>query len=414
MALRKRVFLPPLIIAFAIVVVVGLSMMRPQPPMRSMDRPAVLVEVLDATPTDVNFTVDGQGNVMPKRTTNLVAQVSGRVVELSDKFVNGGFFERGEVLLKIDPADYQVALQSAQAQLAQAKASLAEESARAQVAREEWESLQMGEIPALGIREPQVAAAVANVQSAEAGVARAQRDLERTEIKAPFDGLLQDKSVDLGQYVSMNSQVGTLMGTEVAEIRVPLSDRDLAYLNLPDRNTPASEYPLVEVHSSIAGERQRWLGRMVRSEGILDSSSRVIYGVVEIDDPYNQDGQTHPTPLRFGRFAQLSIEGSKASGVFEVPRYALTTTGKLWIVDEERRLQSRDVNILRADDNLLYINGGLNRGDKVVLTQLANALPSMKVRLPGDPVPKQLEQPTNPNADTEIAAENEKDADNGE
>ncbi|HET8817852.1 MAG TPA: efflux RND transporter periplasmic adaptor subunit [Pseudidiomarina sp.] len=414
MALRKRVFLPPLIIAFAITVVVVLSSLRPQPPMRSMERPAVLVEVLDATPTDVRFTVDGQGNVMPKRTTDLVAQVSGRIIELSDKFVDGGFFERGEVLLKIDPADYQVALQSAQAQLAQAKAALAEESARAQVAREEWESLQMGEIPALGIREPQVAAAVANVQSAEAGVARARRDLERTEIRAPYAGLLQNKSVDLGQYVSMNSQVGTLMGTEVAEIRVPLSDRDLAYLNLPDGDTDPSNYPLVEVTSNIAGEMQRWLGRMVRSEGILDSSSRVIYGVVQIDDPYNQNGQTHPTLLRFGRFVQLSIEGSTANDVFEVPRYALTTTGKLWVVDEERRLQSRDVSVLRADDNLLYIDSGLNRGDKVVLTQLSNALPSMKVRLPGDPVPKQQETPTTPAADTEVAAEEQKDADNDE
>lgn len=418
MALRKRVFLPPLIIALAIVFVVVLSSMKPQPPMRSMERPAVLVETLDATPTDVKFVVDGQGNVMPKRTTNLVAQVSGRVVEMSDTFVNGGFFEKGEILLKIDPADYQVALQSAQAQLAQAKASLAEESARAQVAREEWESLQMGEIPALGIREPQVAAAVANVQSAEAGVSRARRDLERTEIKAPFDGLLQNKTVDLGQYVSMNSQIGTLMGTEVAEIRVPLSDRDLAYVNLPDGNSDPSQYPMVEVASNIAGETQRWLGRLVRSEGILDSNSRVIYGVVQIDDPYNLEAQTHPTPLRFGRFVQLNIEGSEAKGVYEVPRYALTTTGKLWIVTDERRLESRDVEVLRADDNTLYINAGLNRGDRVVLTQLANALPSMKVRLPGDPIPKQQETPSESNAVAAVEADeeqdNEKDAGNDE
>ncbi|RUO72469.1 efflux RND transporter periplasmic adaptor subunit [Pseudidiomarina sediminum] len=390
MAFPKRAVLPPTIIILAIILLFVLSSMRPQLPKRSMERPAALVEVQEVVPENLNLAVQGQGNVMPKHTTSLVTQVSGQVIEIAPNFNNGGFFKEGEVLLRIDPSDYEVALQNAAANLAQAQATLAEESARARVAKEEWESLELGEIPSLGLREPQVASAVAGVKSAEAAYAKAKRDLERTEVRAPFDGLLQNKNVDLGQYVNLGSQVGQLLGTKVAEIRVPLSDRDLAYLNLPDFSQNDA-FPQVQLSSNVAGQTYHWQGHLVRSEGILDNNSRVIYGVVEVDDPYNRQGQTHPQVLRFGRFVQLDIEGKFVENVVRIPRFALTIDGNVWVVDDERRLQRRSVSILRQEENDLVISDGLQRGDKVVLTQLSNALPSMKVRLPGDPLPQQME-----------------------
>ena len=390
MAFKKRALLPPLILVIAILLLVLMTALRPQPPQRSSERPPVLVEVVEAQPENIRFEVEGQGNVRPKHMTNLVSQVSGQVIEISENFVNGGFFDKGEVILQIDPADYRVALQSAKASLAQAKAALAEESARAKVAKDEWESLQMGEIPALGIREPQVASAVAAVQSAEAAVAKAQRDLDRTTIRAPYAGILQNKNVDIGQFLTMNTQVGTLYGSEVAEIRVPLSDRDLAYIDLPDANHDGA-YPHVALTSEVAGETYTWHGNLVRSEGVLDQNSRVIYGVVEVEDPYNQQSDRHPVPLRFGRFVELVIEGIEAQQVFRVPRYALSINNTLWVVGDERRLEQREVNIVRSEAQHVVINKGLESGDLVVLTQLSNALPSMKVRIPGDPVIKQQE-----------------------
>lgn len=395
MAFKKRALLPPIIIVVAILLLVAMIALRPQPPQRSNEKPPVLVEVLEVQPENVRFQVEGQGNVKPKHMTNVVTQVSGQIIEVADNFVNGGFFKQGDVLVTIDPADYRVALQSAKASLAQAKAALAEESARAKVAKDEWESLQMGEIPALGIREPQVASAVAAVQSAEAAVAKAQRDLDRTVIRAPYDGILQNKNVDIGQYVSMNTQVGALYGSEVAEIRVPLSDRDLAYIDLPEANHDGAS-PHVALSSQVAGKTYTWHGNLVRSEGILDANSRVIYGVVEVQDPYNQASEQHDMPLRFGRFVQLVIDGIEAQQVFRVPRYALTIDDKLWVVDDERRLQLRDVNIVRAEAQHVVIDQGLDAGDLVVLTQLSNALPSMKVRIPSDPVIKQQESPVEP------------------
>jgi RND family efflux transporter MFP subunit len=408
MAFKKRALLPPLIIIVAIVLVVLLGMLRPQLPMRSMERPAVLVEVQEAQPEDINLLVSGQGNVMAKHTTSLVAQVSGQVIETAPNFHNGGYFNAGDMIVKIDPKDYQVALKNAKANLAQAKAALAEESARAKVAKEEWESLQLGEIPALGLREPQVASAVAAVQSAEAAVAKAQRDLDRTVIRAPFSGLLQNKNVDLGQFINVSSQVAQLMGTEVAEVRVPLSDRDLAYLNLPSTEQ-ATDFPRVRLSSFVAGQKYEWQGRLVRSEGVLDSNSRVIYGVVQVQDPYNREGQTHQEILRFGRFVQLEIEGKYVENVYRIPRYALNTDGNLWLVDEERRLQRQHVEVLRAEENQVIVSEGLTAGDKVVLTQLANALPSMKVRLPGDPLPQQMEKPEAKQDDTAVAAQDASD-----
>lgn len=404
MAFKKRALLPPLIILVAIAIVVLLMNLRPQIPMRSMERPAVLVEVQEAQPENINMIVAGQGNVQPKHTTNLVAQVSGQIVEISPNFQNGGFFNEGDVLLRIDPQDYEVALQNAKANLAQAKAALAEESARAQVAREEWESLELGEIPALGLREPQVASAVAAMQSAEAAVAKAQRDLDRTVIRAPFAGLLSNKNVDLGQFINVGSQIGQLMGTETAEIRVPLSDRDLAFLNLPSTEQ-TDNFPRVQLRSEVAGVTHTWQGNLVRSEGVLDSNSRVIYGVVEVKDPYNRNGDTHPEILRFGRFVALDIEGLFVENVFRIPRYALTADGNVWLVDEDRRLQRQHVEVLRAEENAVVINEGLKAGDQVVLTQLANALPSMKVRLPGDPLPQQMERKPDENSKDAVGDE---------
>ncbi|WP_157981884.1 efflux RND transporter periplasmic adaptor subunit [Pseudidiomarina donghaiensis] len=403
MAFKKRALLPPIILVVAILLLVAMIALRPQPPQRSTERPAVLVEVLEVQPENINFQVEGQGNVKPKHMTNLVTQVSGQIIEVADNFVNGGFFEKGDMLVTIDPADYRVALQSAKASLAQAKAALAEESARAKVAKDEWESLQMGEIPALGIREPQVASAVAAVQSAEAAVAKAQRDLDRTVVRAPYDGILQNKNVDIGQFVSMNTQVGALYGSEVAEVRVPLSDRDLAYIDLPEANHDGAS-PHVALTSDVAGKTFTWHGNLVRSEGVLDQNSRVIYGVVEVQDPYNQESEQHPAPLRFGRFVQLVIDGVEAQQVYRVPRYALSINNTVWVVDDERRLQQRDVNIVRAEAQHVVINEGLQPGDLVVLTQLSNALPSMKVRIPGDPV---IEQQETPNKQTAEVAGND-------
>lgn len=388
MAMKKRAFLPPAIIALAIILAVALAATRTPPEQSQEERPAVLVDAMEVTPQDIRFQVASQGTVEPRHQTTLVAEVGGRVMELADDFVAGGFFEKGDMLVQIDPSDYRVMVQEARANLAQARAALEEELARAQVAKEEWASIEQGNIPSLGLREPQVASAVATVESAEARLQKAERDLERTTIRAPFDGLLRSRSVDVGQYLGTGSQVAVILGTEVAEVRLPLSDRDLAYLELPTQGAELTAEPDVKFVSDIAGQQTEWFGKLVRSEGILDANSRVIYGVVQVRDPYNQEGQTHSVPLRFGRFVQAAVAGNEAKDVFVLPRYALTSKGTVWVVDDERTIHEVEVNVLRTDANDVFVSEGIQGGDKVMLTQLANPLPGMKVRLEGDPLPE--------------------------
>lgn len=388
MKFPKRAFIPPLIIVGAVVLAVLASMTAEPPKQREQSKPAAMVEVLEVSPRDMTFIVDSQGTVKPKHSTMLVAEVTGQIVDVADNYNAGGFFKEGDMLIQVDPSDYEVAVQQARAALLQAQSELEQEKARARVAEEEWAAFEEGKAPELGLRKPQLASAVAAVESAEANLAKAERDLERTTIKAPFDSVLRSKEANLGQFVSTGSQIALVFDTRTAEVRLPLSDLDMTYIKDP---AAVEEKPRVQLESLVSGQSATWQGRLVRTEGVLDESSRVIYGVVEVKDPYNLNAETHPVPLRYGRFVQAKIEGTAAQDVMEVPTYAINPDGSVWTVPENRELEKRDVEVVRTQGNTSLISAGLENGEKVVLTQLKNALPGTKVRLQGDPLPEQME-----------------------
>ncbi|RTE87508.1 MULTISPECIES: efflux RND transporter periplasmic adaptor subunit [Gammaproteobacteria] len=392
MAVHKRqIILPFVIILFALFILVVLSSMRPQPMRGQPPRPAVLVEVVEVEKKDETFVVDGYGTVNPRYQTQIVTEVSGRVVRISEKFVAGGFFQEGEVLLEIDPSDYEANLEDARANVARAQSSLATERALGRVAEAEWRSIEAGEIPELGLRQPQLASELANLRAAEAQLDRAERNLERTVVRAPFSGLLQAKQANLGQYLGVGTSIGMFYGTEVAEVRVPLTDYDLSFLDQQMINSETSAGPSVSVTAEVAGEFRSWQGHLVRTEGVLDPTSRVIYGVVEIQDPYNREHRTHETPLQFGRFVTANVEGVTVQGLIELPRHAINTNGEVWVVTEERLLERREVVSYRLDEQTVFVSSGLENGELVMTTQLDNPLPGMKVRLPGDPLIPQEE-----------------------
>lgn len=404
MKFKKRAIFPPVIIIIAIVLAVVASMSAKPPQMKQQKKPAAMVEVKEVAPKDMTFLVDSQGSAVPKHSTTLLAEVSGQIVDVAEDYNAGGFFAKGDMLLQIDPSDYEVAVQQAQAQLLQAQSELEQEKARAKVAEEEWSQFADGEAPALGLRKPQLASALAAVESAEANLAMAKRNLERTTIRAPYASVLRSKQADLGQFVGAGAQIATLFGTDVAEVRLPLSDLDVTYLNMPDNN---ANKPKVLLESQVSGVDTEWLGKLVRTEGVLDESSRVIYGVVEVRDPYNLAGQTHDAPLRFGRFVQAQIEGQQVSGVMEVPTYAINTDGSVWTVGEERVLKKKPIEVIRTQENTSIVSSGLEEGDQVVLTQLKNALNGTEVRLPGDPLPEQMETSAGEKAEQVAANANE-------
>ena len=266
-----------------------------QPERKDTANQAIRVDAIPAKIISLNFSVFSQGPVMPRTETTLVAEVAGQIVSVSSNFISGGFFREGEVLLQIDPSDYQTALLRAQAALAARKAQLADQQARSDQALKDWTNLgREGDPSDLTLRIPQLAEAKAGVQAAEAELQEAERDLQRTRIKVPYDGLVRNKKVDVGQYVTPGTPLGVTFAIDTAEIRLPLSNSDLAYLDLPSA-TRLDKAHRVPVKLSADGARTsgEWQSEIVRTEGVVDVSSRVLYAVAEVVDPYGVLGQSN-------------------------------------------------------------------------------------------------------------------------
>ena len=269
---------------------------RAAPTQLEREIPVLLVDAIEARREPVIFRVNTQGAVTPRTESILVSEVSGQIVEAASNYVSGGFFRKGELLLRIDPRNYQSALKSAQANVARVQTQVAKENALANFALDDWKTLRdlnasEGPISDLALRKPQLAEAIAESISAEAALEKAQEDLNRTSIRAPYDGMVQEKRADVGQYVNTGSQLALVFATDYAEIRLPITQRELALIDLPSAD--GSSLPLPVTLTSRAGTIQHtWQGLIVRSEGVFDSASRVLYVVAQVEDPYNQSVRT--------------------------------------------------------------------------------------------------------------------------
>ena len=273
--------------------------------------PGVRVHVVELA--EVELAVRSEGTVRPRTESELVPEVSGRVMSVAPSFAEGGFFEAGDVLVTIDPFDYEQAAISARAQLAQSRLRLAEEEAEAEVAQREWEALGQGDPRELTLRKPQLDDARAAVAAAEANLVRAERDLARARIEAPYAGRVRRKSVDVGQFVTVGSSIATIYAVDRAEIRLPLPDDELAYLNLPlsYRGARNQAGPRVTLRATFAGETHAWRGRIVRTESEIDPVSRMVHVVAEVDDPYRSGSDPDRPPLAVGMYVDAEIEGRR-------------------------------------------------------------------------------------------------------
>lgn len=380
-----------LILAAAIILVSALAAWalvttRPQVETREVETLAPLVRVTEVARQDLAFDVRARGTVLPRTETTLIAQVAGTVISTSPDFEIGGFFSRGETLVQLDPRDYQVAVRRASAQVAQAKLALVQQEAEAQVAIEEWQQLGEGEPSPLVMRQPQVAQARAALEAAEAELEKAELDLERTRIRAPFDGRVRTKRVDLGQFLTPGAPLATIHATDYAEVRLPVPDDQLAYLDLPAAYRSGEQRPGPEVTLSarFRGGRHTWRGRIVRTEGELDPRSRMLNLVARLEDPYasSADDPDRP-PLAVGLFVEAVIAGRRAEGVVVLPRLALRPAGdgyRVLVVDGDDRLRFRDLDVLRLDGERAVIGDGLEEGERVCVSPLDVVTDGMRVR----------------------------------
>ena len=378
------VILPFVVLAGGVLGALALITTRQDVETRAPEILPPLVRAVEVLPQTLQLRVSSQGTVMPRTETVLVPEVAGRVVAISPSLVRGGFFGLGDVLLTIDPRDYELALAQTRAEVAQAEHRLAREFAEAQVARREWRALGRGEPSPLTSRALHVAEAKAALASAKAMMGQAAYNLARTKIHAPFAGRVRDKHVDLGQYVAPGSVIATIYAVDAVEIRLPIPDDELAYLDVSLRyrgeDVESQSGPAVRVWVTFAGRVHEWNGRIVRTEGEIDRKTRVVYVVVRVDDPYSRGKDPDRPPLAVGMFVEAEIVGKNVEDVVVLPRAAMRGLNQVLIIDDEQRLRFRRVEILRADREQVVLRNGLTAGEWVSVSALDAVMDGMKVR----------------------------------
>ncbi len=378
-----KVLLPILVIAVAVAGATAMILARPQPEVRVPEPVVPLVRVQRVELRDVRFTVSSQGTEAPRTESVAVPEVSGRIVEVSPSFVPGGFFEQGDLLVRIDPHDYRQARIHAESRVAQAQLRLALVEAEAEVARQEWDALGGGEATPLTLHEPQVAGAEAALAAAGAALVQAERDLEHTVVRAPYAGRVRNKQVDLGQFVNRGAPLATIYAVDFAEVRLPLPDSEIAFLDLPlgYRGEGETERgPEVVLTADFAGKTHEWHGRIVRTEGVIDPKSRMVHAVARVEDPYGHGGNPERPPLAVGMYVQAEILGREVVGVAVLPRAALRDGDHVLVVDADDRLRIRRVEVERTTRSEIVIRSGLKQGERVCLTALAVVTDGMRVR----------------------------------
>ena len=378
-----KIVLPIGIVLGAILVSWQIIAARPEVERVPVPPPSLLVEVAVAEREAVTFTVWSQGVVTPRTRTTLVSEVSGQIVEVAPAFVSGGFFAEGDVLVRIDPRNYQTAYKRAHSEVAKARTKVATEHALAGYAYQDWLKLQELNAAArpasdLALRKPQLAEAVATLEFAEADLEKATEDLQRTVIRAPYNGMVREKRADVGQFVNVGAQLADTFATDYAEVRLPLPQVDLRYLELPDADT-GTTLP-VELRADLGGVEHTWQGRVVRTEGVFDADSRVLHVVAQVDDPYGQSAEGRE-PLRIGTFVTAAIQGRDAGELFVIPRHSLQRGETLWLVGDDMAIQPRQLDIVRADERFSYVANGLTDGERYTVTPPEQPLPGMVVRV---------------------------------
>ena len=326
-----------------------------------------LVAVILAEPSDHSISVRTQGTVEPVRRVDLVAQVSGKVERVSDLFLDGRFFKAGDVLLELEKADYQFAIARAEAQEAAAAQRVAEERGRNLQAQREWRDLGTSDANDLFLRKPQLRAAEASLAAAKADVAAAKLALERTSVRAPFNGRLEKKLVDLGQFVAPGSVLAQIYATDRVEIHLPISNSQLALLELPLFETSVVDYPAVTLSTRFGGERWQWEGKITRVEASIDRDSRVTFAIAEVRDPFGGSESQRP-PLTPGLFVEASISGKPITASVELPATALRGDNTVLWVNENSRLERLAVELLRREQDRVWVRG-VEAGLQIVAEQ---------------------------------------------
>ncbi len=380
----RKTVLPIVIVALGLLGATVLVAARAKVETRPPELTAPLVRIRTVVPEDIRLDVWAQGTVQPRTESNLVSEVDGRVLWVSPDLVSGGFFEKGEPLIRLDATDYEL-------QVARTAATVESTASRLSLARKTLErTRRLAEsraISKLELDDAENGARVAEAlqREAEAAFQQARRNLDRTEIRAPFDGRVRSENVDVGQFLPKGASIGKIYAVDFAEVRLPLADADLAFLDL-DLADPdgAKRGPEVDLSAEFAGEIRHWKGRVTRTEGEIDPRSRMVHVIVRVEDPYGTAAAEAGAPLAVGLFVDATIAGRTLADAVALPRAVLRGDDTVLVVDSEERLATRRVDVARKLRDEVILSGGLEPGDRVLLSTVEGATSGLEVRVAED------------------------------
>jgi RND family efflux transporter MFP subunit len=363
---------------------------RPLPKTRPpVTTPPPSVSVMAVNPQSHTLSVDTQGAVEPRRAIKLIAEVSGKVTSVHPHFIDGREFAKNDTLVAVDDRDYQYRLVEAKAQVAVAARELALEKGQARQAKREWRDLGSKEANALSLRAPQVNAAQSQLASAQAQRNLVQLNVQRTAIVAPFKGRVDTRYVDVGQYVTAGTTIADIYDSENAEVRLPLSDQQLAFLGLPLGTVfDESEQRSITLSANLAGEQRQWQASLIRTESTVDATTRFYTAVAKVRAPF--DVTIHAYPLVMGLFVDAVIEGVTLDAVISLPEKSVIKNQWVYVVDNNR-IQQRAIQIVGSDgssnEGHILVRGDLVVGDQVVISDPRVLRPDMQVSVQANVLP---------------------------
>lgn len=360
-----------------------LQMLAPEPQESDEPPPGLAVFAEPIVAGDLQLDVDAQGEVQPKREIIVSPQIAGLIAWVSPDFIDGGFIREGQPLIRLESADYELAVTRARSAVASAEQRLAREEAEAEIARQDLIELGIEEASPLARREPQLAEARASLDGARAQLAEAELSLRRTTITAPFSGRVYERSADLGQFASPGQSLGRIFATDAVEVAVPLTDEELGRIGLPlaFAETEDDPGPPVTFSAEVAGRERSWTGRVTRTAAALDPRSRTLTAITELEDPYGE-GSDEGVPMAPGLFVNAEIQGSLIEDIKIAPRAGLRGENQIYIGNPtEGSLSIREVDVVFTDASGAYIRSGVEAGELAVVSPIQAAFDGMRIKV---------------------------------
>lgn len=384
MKARKQLFIALFVIMAGIVAAMAIVRMPPQADQQPQITEPPSVQTITAQPQRLQMTVRTQGRVKAQTEIELITGVSGNIIHVAPVFVSGGFFKKGDLLVSIDPAEYDLRVAQAQARVMEAHYQLTREEAEAEQARQEWRQLGEGNPSPLNLRIPQLKEKKAKLAAEQEELKNARLLRQRTEIRAPFNGRVRTKTIGMGQYLNTGDVLGSIYSSDLAEVRLPVNTQELAWIDVPDwpsRSAVANGAEVI-LSANYHGELRTWRSRIVRSEGAIDEKTGMVMIVVQVSDPFGLRGNERDravTALPVGLYVEASIEGRWLEGVYVLPAGVLLKDERIAVVDQDNRLRLRHVAVLKKEHEQVMLKEGLMPGERIMVSGLQHPVEGMSV-----------------------------------